>query len=61
MLKPSLGVLCFRYVPSDLKGRDAELDALQMKVQHEVQRRGNAWISTSVLGGRRRAIPSGRA
>ncbi|HZI92631.1 MAG TPA: pyridoxal-dependent decarboxylase [Patescibacteria group bacterium] len=53
MSRPSLGVLCFRYVPAHLKGRDAELDALQMTIQDEVQRRGTSWISTSILGGRR--------
>lgn len=53
MSRPSLGVLCFRYLPAGPKGNDADLDAMQMKIQHEVQRRGNAWISTSVLGARR--------
>lgn len=51
--RPSLGILCFRCVPPALRGRDGELDALQMKIQQAVERRGRAWISTSVLRGRR--------
>ncbi len=53
MSRPSLGVLCFRYAPARLRGREEELDALQLKIQDAVQRRGRAWISTSRLGGRR--------
>ncbi|HET6374323.1 MAG TPA: pyridoxal-dependent decarboxylase, partial [Candidatus Polarisedimenticolia bacterium] len=51
--EPSLGVMCFRCVPPGLAGRELELDALQMRIQHTVERGGRAWISTSVLGGRR--------
>jgi glutamate/tyrosine decarboxylase-like PLP-dependent enzyme len=51
--RPSLGIFCFRCVPPALGGRDVELDALQMKIQQTVERRGRAWISTSVLRGRR--------
>ncbi len=53
MSSPSLGVVCFRCVPPGLRGREQDLDHLQMKVQTTVERRGRAWISTSVLGGRR--------
>lgn len=53
MTRPSLGVACFRHVPPALKGDDAALDALQMRIQHAVERGGRAWISTSVLAGRR--------
>ncbi|HEY3174708.1 MAG TPA: pyridoxal-dependent decarboxylase [Candidatus Polarisedimenticolia bacterium] len=53
MSKPSLGVACFRFVPPALKGDDAALDALQMTIQHTVERAGRAWISTSDLAGRR--------
>lgn len=53
MSKPSLGVICFRCAPPALKGEEGRLDDLQMKVQSAVERRGRAWISTSVLGGRR--------
>ena len=51
--RPSLGVFCFRHVPAPLRGNDEALDAHQMRIQPEVERRGRAWISTSVLGGRR--------
>jgi aromatic-L-amino-acid decarboxylase len=50
---PSLGVICFRHVPASWKGSEEDLDALQMRIQSAVERRGRAWISTSVLGGRR--------
>ena len=50
---PSLGVLCFRVEPAALAGRPDDLDALQMRIQAEVERAGRAWISTSVLAGRR--------
>jgi aromatic-L-amino-acid decarboxylase len=53
MSQPSLGVVCFRYVPPALRGDDAALDALQMSIQQAVERAGRAWISTSVLAGRR--------
>jgi len=52
---PSLGVVCFRYLPEKLRGRgsDQDLDAVQSRIQHTVERRGRAWISTSMLAGRR--------
>jgi aromatic-L-amino-acid decarboxylase len=50
---PSLGVLCFRHVPGRLRGDEEALDAHQMRIQDEVERRGRAWISTSILAGRR--------
>ena len=53
MSRPSLGVFCFRLVPPALRGKHDELDALQMRIQSAVERKGRAWISTSVLGGRR--------
>ena len=53
MSRPSLGVFCFRCVPPALKGHEEQLDALQMKIQDEIHRRGTSWVSTSVLGGRR--------
>ena len=53
MSQPSLGVVCFRHVPPGFGGDDAALDAMQMKIQHAVERAGRAWISTSVLNGRR--------
>ncbi|HEX8163709.1 MAG TPA: pyridoxal-dependent decarboxylase [Pyrinomonadaceae bacterium] len=47
-------VCCFRFVPPDLGGADgATLDALQIALQQRVERSGEAWISTTVLKGRR--------
>ena len=45
--------MCFRVVPDRLGADDAALDALQMNIQQTVERAGRAWISTSVLNGRR--------
>ena len=53
MSRPSLGVVCFRHVPQRSGGQDGDLDALQMKIQQTVERAGRAWISTSMLNGRR--------
>ncbi|MGH9868744.1 MAG: pyridoxal phosphate-dependent decarboxylase family protein [Candidatus Polarisedimenticolia bacterium] len=57
--RPSLGVLCFRYVPSSMRGMamadtpQPALDALQMRIQETIAERGRVWVSTSMLGGRR--------
>ncbi len=53
MSPPSLGVTCLRVVPPGGGFDEERLAALQMSVQQEVERRGRAWISTSVLNGRR--------
>jgi glutamate/tyrosine decarboxylase-like PLP-dependent enzyme len=47
-------VCCFRFVPES--SRDAttdEIDALQKSLQQRVERSGEAWLSTTVLKGRR--------
>jgi glutamate/tyrosine decarboxylase-like PLP-dependent enzyme len=47
-------VCCFRFVPARLRGADAsEFDAAQIALQQRVERSGEAWISTTVLRGRR--------
>jgi aromatic-L-amino-acid decarboxylase len=47
-------VCCFRFVPAPLRGAGGEaLDALQIALQQRVERSGEAWISTTVLKGRR--------
>ncbi len=51
--EPSLGVLCFRYLPPGLEGGPEAIDALQLEVQDRIHRRGKVWISTSVLDRRR--------
>jgi aromatic-L-amino-acid decarboxylase len=45
-------VCCFRFVPSaDLDG--PELDRLQQRLQQVIERSGEAWLTTTVLRGRR--------
>jgi L-2,4-diaminobutyrate decarboxylase len=50
---PESNILCFRYVPSGTP-LDAEgLDALNLRLRERLNRSGAAWISTTVLDGRR--------
>jgi aromatic-L-amino-acid/L-tryptophan decarboxylase len=45
-------VCCFRFLPkSDLSGPD--LDRLQQRLQQVIERSGEAWLTTTVLNGRR--------
>ncbi|HEU0253033.1 MAG TPA: hypothetical protein VFR12_08345, partial [Pyrinomonadaceae bacterium] len=45
-------VCCFRFVPSvDLDG--PALDRLQQRLQQIIERSGEAWLTTTVLHGRR--------
>ncbi|HZH32496.1 MAG TPA: pyridoxal-dependent decarboxylase [Pyrinomonadaceae bacterium] len=47
-------VCCLRFVPAGMRGAaGAELDALQRELQGRIERSGEAWFSTTVLGGRR--------
>ena len=47
-------VCCFRFIPAGVRGREgAELDRLQRDLQGRVERSGEAWVSTTVLHGRR--------
>jgi aromatic-L-amino-acid decarboxylase len=47
-------VCCFRFMPESLRGARAdEADALQHALQQRVERSGEAWLSTTVLKGRR--------
>ncbi|HEX8129888.1 MAG TPA: aspartate aminotransferase family protein [Pyrinomonadaceae bacterium] len=47
-------VCCLRFVPARMGGAGgAELDALQRELQQRIERSGEAWFSTTVLGGRR--------
>jgi glutamate/tyrosine decarboxylase-like PLP-dependent enzyme len=45
-------VCCFRFLPPGVRG-GARQDDLQRALQQRVERGGEAWISTTVLGGRR--------
>ena len=45
-------VCCFRFLPKpDLDG--PELDRLQQRLQQIIERSGEAWLTTTVLNGRR--------
>jgi glutamate/tyrosine decarboxylase-like PLP-dependent enzyme len=59
-----LSICCFRYLPPDLRARllsadtmqerqtiNAELDALNARIMHAVQRGGRAYLSNASLGG----------
>lgn len=46
---PECNILCFRYV----RGVETELDALNLRLRTEYNRRGTGWITTTVLDGRR--------
>jgi aromatic-L-amino-acid decarboxylase len=47
-------VCCFRYSPeADGELSDEEIDTLQRNLQQRVERSGQAWVSTTVLKGRR--------
>ena len=47
-------VCCFRFRPAGLDNIEcAEQDRLQQKLQQEIERSGEAWITTTVLNGRR--------
>jgi aromatic-L-amino-acid decarboxylase len=50
--KVETAVCCFRFLPQrDLSG--AELDRLQQRLQQIIERSGEAWLTTTVLHGRR--------
>jgi aromatic-L-amino-acid decarboxylase len=47
-------VCCFRFLPDGARGLDdAARDALQRQLQQRIERSGEAWLSTTVLKGRR--------
>lgn len=47
-------VCCFRFLPEYLARADgSEQDRLQQKLQQKIERSGEAWITTTVLNGRR--------
>ena len=47
-----LSIVCFRYVPARRALADAELDSLQQAIAEELVRSGQAFLSTTRLGGR---------
>jgi aromatic-L-amino-acid decarboxylase len=47
-------VYCFRFLPENFVSADGiEQDRLQQKLQQKIERSGEAWITTTVLNGRR--------
>lgn len=47
-------VCCVRFVPVEMRAVEvAELNAVQQELQQRIERSGEAWLATTVLGGRR--------
>jgi aromatic-L-amino-acid decarboxylase len=47
-------VCCVRFVPAEMRALEvAELNAVQQELQQRIERSGEAWLATTVLGGRR--------
>ena len=47
-------VCCVRFVPAELRALEvAEVNAVQQELQQRIERSGEAWLATTVLGGRR--------
>ena len=44
---------CFRFLPATAESRRCEQDRLQQRLQQMIERSGEAWITTTVLNGRR--------
>jgi aromatic-L-amino-acid/L-tryptophan decarboxylase len=52
MAQVELSIVCFRYVPSSLRGDEERLDALNKRIMEEVQASGKAFMNGTVLHGR---------
>ena len=51
---PESNILCFRYLPEGVRGADlATADAFQTEVRERLNASGRAWITATVLDGRR--------
>ena len=47
-------VCCFKYLPANAgEAKGVEQDRLQQELQQRIERGGEAWITTTVLNGRR--------
>jgi aromatic-L-amino-acid/L-tryptophan decarboxylase len=46
-----LSIVCFRYVPEQLRGEEEHLDALNKQIMEEVQVRGNAFVNGTLVHG----------
>jgi aromatic-L-amino-acid decarboxylase len=47
-----LSIVCFRYAPATLRGDEPSLDALNRRVLSQMQLGGEAFVSSTVIGGR---------
>ncbi|HEY2963276.1 MAG TPA: pyridoxal-dependent decarboxylase [Pyrinomonadaceae bacterium] len=47
-----LSICCFRYVPANLRGNDAQLNQLNEKVMAAVQKGGRAYLSNATVNGK---------
>jgi glutamate/tyrosine decarboxylase-like PLP-dependent enzyme len=47
-----LSIVCFRYVPTQLRGDEQGLNALNRRLMVEVQRGGQSYVSNAMLGNR---------
>ena len=48
----ALCIVCFRYVPEELRGDDVRLNALNKRIMETVQERGNSFLHSTMLQGR---------
>jgi aromatic-L-amino-acid decarboxylase len=47
-------VCCFRFLPENVRGTDGNAqDQLQQRMQQRIERGGEAWLTTTILHGRR--------
>ncbi len=47
-----LSIVCFRYVPEQLRGEEERLDRLNKRIMEEIQVGGNAFVNGTLLCGR---------
>jgi glutamate/tyrosine decarboxylase-like PLP-dependent enzyme len=47
-----LSICCFRYVPPELKGNDAELNKVNERIMEVVQKGGRAYLSNATVNGK---------
>jgi glutamate/tyrosine decarboxylase-like PLP-dependent enzyme len=47
-----LSICCFRYVPTELQGNDAELNRLNERIMAAVQKGGRAYLSNATVNGK---------
>lgn len=51
MASVTLSIVCFRYVPSNLRGDEEQLDALNKQIMQEMQTSGEAFVTSTTLQG----------